>query len=118
MVYIRRAACVYSSFVRLEGSFEGRRSYIVHHYRLACVCLFFVSLAFAGDFERGVEALKKKDYDQAIARLDAFIRANPQSAAAYLSCGKAQAGKKQYDRAIADFSEAIHLDPKSTEAYR
>jgi Tfp pilus assembly protein PilF len=87
--------------------------------RLACVLVLLLpSLALAGDFERGLEALGKKDYDHAIIHFNAYMQANPkQNASAYYNRGLAHYGKKDYDWALADFTESIHLDPRNADAY-
>ena len=45
--------------------------------------LLLPSLTFAGDFERGREALEKKDFDKAIACFTAHLRGNPKDAVAF-----------------------------------
>ena len=84
----------------------------------ACALIFLLpSLAFAGDFERGVEALDKKDYDVAIACFTACIRDNPRSAEAFYNRGIANINKNEYHKGIEDYSEAIRLAPEDAKAY-
>jgi tetratricopeptide (TPR) repeat protein len=86
--------------------------------RLACVLVLLLpSLAVAGDFERGQEALNKGDYDLAITCFAACIRENPKNVAAYVNRGIAYYGTVDFDKAIADYTEAIRLDPKFATAY-
>src|SRR5438128_2558409 len=68
-------------------------------------------------FIKGLEWLKKKEYDKAIADFSEAIRILPDNATGYLTRGGAYHSKKEYDKAIADFSEAIRLDPKSSLAF-
>jgi TPR repeat protein len=63
------------------------------------------SLACAGDFERGLEALDKKDYDKALALFTAHIRGNPQSAAA-----------GDFHQAVKWQKRALELGPDDKEA--
>jgi tetratricopeptide (TPR) repeat protein len=85
---------------------------------IGCVLVLVLpSLALADDYDRGLEALSKKDYDLAIACFKAWIRANPEDAGAYINRGIAYAGKKDYDRAVFDYNEAIRIDPKKVSAY-
>jgi len=88
--------------------------------RALFACTLFLllpSLAFAGDFERGLEALNKKDFDLAITCFDAHIRANAKDAVAFYKRGNAYVSKNEYDKAIEDYSEAIHLDSKYAYAF-
>jgi len=75
------------------------------------------SLALAGDFERGVEALNSKNYNLAITCFDACIKENPKDAIAFYNRGLASYNKQEYDKAIQDYSDAIHLDPKYASAF-
>ena len=83
---------------------------------LACFLVLLPSVALAGDFADGVEALSKKDYDTAIASFTAAIKEDPR-AAAFAGRGIAYGYKKEYGKAIEDFSEAIRLDPKYVKNY-
>ncbi len=87
--------------------------------RLACILvLLSPALAPAGDFEKGLDALSKKDYEQAIIHFNAYMQANPkQNAAAYYNRGRVHYGKKDYDWAAADFTESIRLDPRHADSY-
>ncbi len=87
-------------------------------------CLFGV-LAFvpaplwAADenLDKGREALQKKDYDTALARLSDAIQSDPQNAVAYSLRAYAYLQKKDLDKALADLSEAIRLNPDDIGAY-
>jgi lipoprotein NlpI len=52
------------------------------------------------------------------AKYDADIRANPDSAIAYLARGRAYQERKMRSEAFADFDKAVALDPKMMDAYR
>ncbi len=71
----------------------------------------------SNDFERGVKALNRGDYDRAITAFTAHLRKKPKDALAYLKRGTAYALKKNTVGAIADFTAAIRLDPKDDAAY-
>ena len=75
----------------------------------ACV---FAGRSFAVDdnFDKGREALDKKDYDTALARFSMVIQTDPQNAAAFVKRGYAYLQKLQLNHAIEDLSEAIRLD--------
>jgi tetratricopeptide (TPR) repeat protein len=72
---------------------------------------------WANDFEEGNDALRKGEYDRAIACFTAWIREHPQHGTAYYNRGNAYSRKKAVAEAIADYSEAIHLDPKNPLPY-
>jgi tetratricopeptide (TPR) repeat protein len=80
------------------------------------------SAATAAALERqvagsGMALIQNGDYDKAIADLDATIRQNPNSAAAYFSRGLAYSGKDDFSHAIADLNRAIQLNPNNADAY-
>jgi tetratricopeptide (TPR) repeat protein len=75
------------------------------------------SAAVAGDFERGVEAFEKKDYDLAVTCFTKAIEASPKAPAGYFYRGLAYREKKEYDKAITDFTDAIRHDPESASCY-
>jgi tetratricopeptide (TPR) repeat protein len=60
----------------------------------------------------GVEHLRRKDYDRAIADLTKAIELDPRNAWSYDKRGEAYVGKNDYDRAITDFTKSIEMDPK------
>jgi tetratricopeptide (TPR) repeat protein len=76
---------------------------------LLAALLLMPSLARAGDFERGLEALDKKDYDKALALFTAHIRGNPQSAAAHAEAG-------DFHQAVKWQKRALELGPDDKEA--
>ena len=67
--------------------------------------------------DRGVSALRNKDYEAAIACFSEAIRLNPNDAIAYGNRGFAYGKTGDYDRAISDFTEAIRLRPDFALAY-
>jgi tetratricopeptide (TPR) repeat protein len=67
--------------------------------------------------DRGMDWVKKEEYDRAIADCTEAIRLDPKYTRAYFVRGFAWDQKQEYDKAIADFSEAIHLEPKSVSSY-
>jgi tetratricopeptide (TPR) repeat protein len=89
---------------------------------LLAVVLLLSSEALAGPasdkFDQGVEALKKGDYDRAIACFDDAIRQNSKHIQAYLHRGQAHEQKGDADKAIADYTAALRLDPKNADAYQ
>ena len=79
--------------------------------RSACVLLLLPAFALAGEFENGVEAMSKQDYDKAIVSFTACIREDSKNAAAFLRRGEAYAAKKDHDKAILDYTEHLRLKP-------
>jgi tetratricopeptide (TPR) repeat protein len=70
-----------------------------------------------GNFEHGLKALNKKDYDLAIMFFTAHIIIDPNEINAYFNRAFAYINKKEYDKAIEDYSQTIRLDPKRVDAY-
>jgi tetratricopeptide (TPR) repeat protein len=68
--------------------------------------------------KQGSDALKRKDYDTAIARLSDAIRLAPDDAEAWRNRAQAYANKGDNDRAAADCSQAVKLAPTSSEVHR
>jgi tetratricopeptide (TPR) repeat protein len=79
--------------------------------------LFVPLLSSPNDFDRGVEAYEKKDYDFAITCFSKFIETNLKSPAGHFYRGLAYRDKKEYDKAITDFTEAIRLEPEPACCY-
>jgi tetratricopeptide (TPR) repeat protein len=88
--------------------------------RITAAVLFLLipSLAAsAGEFQQGMDALTRNDFDGAIRCFTVWLQANPQDARAYTHRGNAYSGKQAFDQAVADFSQAIRLDPTNVALY-
>jgi tetratricopeptide (TPR) repeat protein len=83
---------------------------------VSCVFLLSPSLAVAGDYEDGVDAFNRLDFNKAIACLTRHIEANLNDAAAYAKRGAAYFEKRDFDNALPDCTKAIELDPKNSSA--
>jgi tetratricopeptide (TPR) repeat protein len=75
---------------------------------------------FLGAYYRflGTEALKKKDYNEAIARCTKAVEINPADAVAFNERAVAYAFQRRLEEAIADYSSAVQIDPKLARAWR
>jgi Flp pilus assembly protein TadD len=69
------------------------------------------------DFEFGVEAIKAKDWDKAIAHFTTYARIDPANADAQNFLGYAYRNQKQYDVAFRHYKEALRLDPSHRGAH-
>ncbi len=65
----------------------------------------------SGDFVAGINALNAADYDEAVARLQKTVQAQPGNEAAHYYLGVANFHLEQYPEALAAFREAEHLAP-------
>ncbi len=68
-------------------------------------------------YDRGVEAIKRADYDRAIAELDEVLRMDPASADALFERGVTYIEKRNYHAAYGDLSRSIRLRPNLALAY-
>lgn len=62
-----------------------------------------------------LEALKRKDFQNAIPPLQGVIERNPRSVDAYYLLGLAYLGTNQPDEAIVQFKKALEINPRSSE---
>jgi tetratricopeptide (TPR) repeat protein len=84
------------------------------------ILLFFLfscvnDIAFYND--RGIDYMKKGQYDVAIAYYNGALDIDPRYAKAYNNRGVAYKKKRQYDHAIADYNKALEINPRFVEAY-
>src|SRR5690242_19139349 len=66
---------------------------------------------------KGIEWMRKGEYDKAIGDLDEAIRLDPKLTKAFNARGGAWMAKGEYDKAIRDLDESIRLDPKNALAF-
>ena len=69
------------------------------------------------DFEFGVEAIRAKDWDKAIAHFSTYVRIDPVNADAQNFLGFAYRNQKKYDLALRHYNEALRLDPSHKGAH-
>ena len=69
------------------------------------------------DFEFGVEAIKAKDWDKAIAHFTTYARIDPVNADAQNFLGYAYRNQKKLDLAFRHYNEALRLDPSHRGAH-
>ena len=69
------------------------------------------------DFELGFEAIKAKDWDQAVTLLSRYVNVDPANADAQNLLGYAYRNQKKYDLALRHYREALRLDPKHRGAH-
>src|SRR5438876_366678 len=90
-------------------------------YATSVAVVIFLGLSFtlAGDdlFQKGFDALNKKDYDLAISSFTRVIRGEPTKVDAYFNRALAYAGKRDFDKAIADYTMVVKLNPKDDGAF-
>jgi tetratricopeptide (TPR) repeat protein len=68
-------------------------------------------------FERGKEAARRRDHDQAIADFSEAIRLDPGRASAFAERGHAHVWKGDYNEALADYAEALRLDSRQADVF-
>src|SRR5262247_1062100 len=68
-------------------------------------------------FQRGVAALSRGAYDQAITDFTEVVRLTPNRVEAYHNRGEAYRLKGDYDQALADYTKALAINPNYAKAY-
>ncbi|MCZ9850025.1 tetratricopeptide repeat protein [Brachyspira hyodysenteriae] len=68
-------------------------------------------------FNRGLEKIESKLYEEAIEDFNKIIELNPKDRDAYFFRGLTKTGLKLYEEAIEDFNKIIELNPKDRDAY-
>jgi tetratricopeptide (TPR) repeat protein len=80
-----------------------------------------VSLAAPKDakkaYEKGMDAIQKKKFDDAQASMEKAVEAYPNYAAAWYELGRLQAGQGKMDMARKYFDKAVECDPKFVQPY-
>lgn len=69
------------------------------------------------DFELGFEAIKAKDWEQAVVLLSRYANVDPASADTQNLLGYAYRNQKKYDLAFRHYREALRLDPRHRGAH-
>jgi tetratricopeptide (TPR) repeat protein len=89
---------------------------------LALLAAFAVSRVDGGNklkpTDLGYQALRKSDWETALARFDEAIRAEPKNAVARQGLGLTYGMMGKLDLGIAELTKAIQLDPTEARAYR
>src|SRR5262249_38053123 len=66
------------------------------------------------EYNVGLSATKRHDYEVAIRSFTSAIRKNPRMAIAFCDRGAAYAQIGDFDKALSDFTTAIQIDPSHT----
>jgi Flp pilus assembly protein TadD len=66
----------------------------------------------SADFDLGSDAIKAKDWEQAVYHMGNAVRGEPTNADAQNLLGYAYRNQKKYDLAVKHYSVALRLDPK------
>ena len=83
---------------------------------LICLCLVSCAASLSQDYERGEQAFKSENYDEAINHLTRYLKKSPKDAEAHLKLGLAFLKKENLREAVDQFKESINLNPENSEA--
>ncbi len=110
--------------MRKRISISNSQVYFLNEISILILLVAFFSLSNAFALEtaeqflnKGIECVKKGDYDQAILEYTKALELKPNDANIYNMRGNAYHGKGNYDQAILDFSKAIKLNPSDAATY-
>jgi len=95
----------------------SRYSLLCRVYVVFALLTLRLCAADAGALAKGEAALKRANYDEALAVFDGILQADPTNAAAHVGRGRCYGGRNDLEHALADFNEALRLDPKSIAAH-
>jgi tetratricopeptide (TPR) repeat protein len=83
---------------------------------LICFCLVSCAASLSQDYQRGEQAFKNENYDEAIDYLTKYLKKSPKNAEAHLKLGLAHLKKGNLREAVDQFKESINRDPENREA--
>lgn len=83
---------------------------------LICLCLVSCAASLSQDYERGEQAFKSENYDEAIEYLTKYLQKSPKDAEAHLKLGLSYLQKGSLREAVDQFKESINLNPENSEA--
>lgn len=83
---------------------------------LICLCLVSCAASLSQDYERGEQAFKSENYDEAITYLTRYLEKSPKDAEAHLKLGLAFLKKENLREAVDQFKKSINLNPENSEA--
>ena len=69
-----------------------------------------------GQYEKAIDAFRKKDFAKAVTACQKLVQLNPKSAEAHFLLGLAYKSTEDLDDAISQFQQALILNPKYSEA--
>ncbi len=112
-----KAIASFDEAIRIDPKIADRSFY--KRYRLVAESLRQnpQNPKFAAAAERGSNAFRRRNFDEAIAAWDEAIRLDPNHSEIHRWRGDASLNKHDYDKALSEYDEAIRLDPKNGMAY-
>lgn len=83
---------------------------------LVCFCLVSCAASLSQDYQRGEQAFKNENYDEAIEYLTRYLKKAPEDSDAHLKLGLAFLKKGDLREAVDQFKESVNLNPENSEA--
>ena len=83
---------------------------------LICLCLTSCAASLSQDYQRGEQALRSDNYNEAIEYLTRYLKKAPKDADGHLKLGLAFLKKGDLREAVGQFKESINLNPENSEA--
>lgn len=69
------------------------------------------------DYQAGMDAVSRKDWQQVVVRMDAYIKRKPDDADAWTQLGHAQRLTGKVDASLEAYDRALKIDPKHRGAH-
>jgi membrane associated rhomboid family serine protease len=105
----RSYALLLSMFLLIAGMYSVRHG----HQELTGITNPY---EYLGQYQKAVDAFRKKNYDDAVSACQKVVQLNPKSAEARFFLGAAYEGASKPDDAITQFQEALRLNPRYANA--
>ena len=83
---------------------------------LICLCLVSCAASRSQNYERGEQAFKSENYDEAIDYFSSYLKKSPEDTDAHLKLGMASLREEKLKERVNHFKQSLKLDPENDQA--